>query len=138
MKSIITMIVACVLVGCSSTPELEYRSEKENQLTRGEELVYTRIARSYAKENHAAYKISKQEIMEIEILAPQIRSYCEAYKYGDISVAWVLRSGSVITVASRGQLNDPNTKMSIKIMRVGGITKKKALTLREQLKMKKK
>jgi len=116
--SLFSIISTLYICGCSTPAEQEYRSEEENQLTRGEELLFAQKARIYAKENFQAYRIPYDEAKELDRIAPQIRSYCKAYKYGAISVSWTLNSGNIITIRASGNLLDQETKMEIKVMRI--------------------
>ena len=137
MKHYLSLLIGAALIATSgcTIPDPLYKSEKENQLTEKEERSYVIKARVYAKQNYRAYRLAKNEVSELDTAKPEIRSYCEAYKYGDISVAWSLKSGKVVTVKSRGYLLDNDTKMSIKIMRVINQTGKGgSLTLEEYMK----
>jgi len=132
--SLFSLIATIYIFGCSTTAELEYRSEEENQLTRGEELLFAQKARIYAKKNFRTYRIAYKEVKEIDRIAPNIRAYCEAYKYGDISVSWTLSSGKIITIKARGHLLDPETKLAIKIMRIVDQPTEGTLKAQEKLK----
>lgn len=136
MKNLALLLCAALylITGCGTTSGLVYKSEEENQLTRGEELLFIQKARLYAKQNNRAYRISSKEINELDRIAPDVRVYCEAYKYGDISVSWTLKSGKIIVVKARGHLLDPETVLSIRVMRFVDQPTKGTLKARKKLK----
>lgn len=112
-------IITTLISSCTSY-EIRYVSEKENQLTNKEKQFFADKALVYAKENYKQYHITEDEANELSKITPTIRSYCKNYKYGEIFVSWELKSGKTISVYAYGHLLDPDTSMSIKVVRVKG------------------
>jgi hypothetical protein len=115
--SCLIVVLSLVLSGCTST-ELKYVSEDENQLTKKEIGLLVKRAKLFLEKNSKSLRIEKKDIDEIVVTYPEVRSYCDYYKYGRLSFTWQLKSNNIVMVKANGKLLSLATPLSVKVIRV--------------------